>query len=98
MSKAWYSYLGLNLSKSSTPPPPATLQLGAGNPVIGKPQQIAANEFSVTISYTFNIGHGGYHFHSTLCTKDSEAQDGIGLPGSHGCGNGTIPGSYAYLG
>jgi hypothetical protein len=98
MSKTWYSYLGLNLSNSGTPPLPATLRLGAGNPVVGKPQQIAANEFSVTISYTFNIGTGGYHFHSTLCAKDTEAQDGIGLPGSHGCGDSTISGSYAYLG
>jgi hypothetical protein len=98
MSKTWYSYLGLNLSKKGTPPSPTTLQLGAGNPVTGTPQQITANEFSVTISYTFHIGDGGYHFHSTLCAKDSEAQDGIGLPGSHGCGNGTIPGSYTYLG
>jgi len=98
MSKSWYSYLGLNLSSSGTPPDPASLQLGAGNPVIGTPQLIAANGFSVTITYTFNVGPGGYHFHSTLCTKDTEAQDGIGLPGSHGCGNGSIPGSYAYLG
>jgi len=97
-SKSWYSYLGLNLSSSGTPPLPATLQLGAGNPVIGRPQLIAANEFSVTISYTFNIGSGGYHFFSTLCAKDTEAADGIGLPGSHGCGNGSIPGSHAYLG
>ena len=98
MSKTWYSYLGVNLSSSGTPPLPATLRLGAGNPVIGKPQQIAANEFSVTISYTFNIGSDGWHFHSTLCAKDTEAEDGIGLPGSHGCGNGSISGSYAYLG
>ena len=98
MSKPWYSYLGVNLAPSGTPPLPATLLLGAGNPVIGKPQQIAANEFSVTISYTFNVGSGGWHFHSTLCAKDTEAQDGIGLPGSHGCGNASIPGSYAYLG
>jgi hypothetical protein len=98
MSKTWYSYLGVNLSSSGTPPLPATLQLGAGNPVIGKPQQIAADEFSVTISYTFNVGSGGWHFHSSLCAKDTEAQDGIGLPGSHGCGNSSIPGSYAYLG
>jgi RNA polymerase sigma factor (sigma-70 family) len=98
MSKSWYSYLGLNLSSSGTPPDPATLHLGAGNPVIGTPQPIAANEFSVTITYTFNIGSRAYHFHSTLCTKDTEAQDGIGLPGSHGCGNGSIPASTAYLG
>jgi len=98
MSKPWYSYLGLNLSPRGEPPLPTWLQLGAGNPVIAKPQLIAGNEFSVTITYNFSIGNDGYHYHSTLCAKDTEAQDGIGLPGSHGCGSERISGSYTYLG
>jgi hypothetical protein len=77
---------------------PTLLQLGAGDPVISKPHLMAANEFSVAISYAFNIGNGGYHYFSTVCAKDTEAQDGIGLPGSHGCGSNRIPGSHAYLG
>ena len=60
MSKPWYSYLGLNLSTSGEPALPAWLQLGAGDPVIAKPQLIAANEFSVTISYAFSIGNDGF--------------------------------------
>jgi hypothetical protein len=55
------------------------------------------DEFTATIKLTFNIGNSGYHYHDSVCTKDTETQDGIGLPGSHGCGSERIPTSHGYL-
>jgi hypothetical protein len=100
ISKEWYAYLGVNLAPagSGAPPLPSRLRLGAGSAVFDKVQLVASDEFSVTVSYTFNIGYGGWHFYSTVCSKDTEAQDGIGLPGSHGCGDAQIPGNHQYLG
>lgn len=100
VSKEWYAYLGVNLAPagSGVPPLPSRLRLGAGGPVFDKVQLVASDEFSVTVSYTFNISYGGAHFYSTVCSKDTEAQDGIGLPGSHGCGDAQIPGNHQYLG
>jgi serine/threonine-protein kinase len=92
ISKPWYTYLGLSASGS-----PAWAQLGAGSPVVGKPQVIAANEFNVTVSLTFTIASGS-HYHWRTCSKDTEATDGIGLPGSHGCGSARLPASAPYIG
>jgi len=101
ISKPWYTYFGINLSPSGSgePPLPAWAQLGAGSPVVGKPQLIAANAFTVTISFTFSIGNNSYRIHWRTCSKDTETQDGFGLPGSHSCGDERIPASTSpYLG
>jgi serine/threonine-protein kinase len=92
ISKPWYTYLGLSASGS-----PAWAQLGAGSPVVTKPQVIAANEFNVTVSLTFSTVSVS-HIHWRTCSKDTEATDGIGLPGSHGCGSARIPASAPYIG
>jgi hypothetical protein len=97
MSRTWYAYLGLNLSAAGEPPDPVAEKLNNGTPVLSKPQLVSSDEFSVTVSYVFNVGQAGYHFASTVCAKDIEAQDGIGLPGAHGCGSGQID-RLAYLG
>ena len=34
----------------------------------------------------------------TTCSKDTEAADGIGLPGHHGCGAERVLSSAPYLG
>ena len=100
MSKQWLAYLGLNLSASGdgTPALPSVLQLGAGDPTFAQPAQLGPDEFSVTTSYTFTVGDGGYHYYSTVCSKDTEAQDGVGLPGSHDCGSQSIAVPFSYLG
>lgn len=100
MSAQWLGYLGVNLLPSGEGEPalPSVLQLGAGDPTFAQPAQIGPDEFSVTTNYTFNVGDGGYHYYSTVCAKSNEAQDGIGLPGSHGCGNATISAPFTYLG
>jgi hypothetical protein len=98
MSKPWYTYFGLDLSKFGKPAPPKWAQLGAGDPSVTKPQRISADEFDMTISFTFQIGNAGYEQHWRTCSKDTEGEDGMGLPGSHGCGGERVLASASYIG
>jgi hypothetical protein len=100
ISKRWYTYFGLNLSKSATPPAgPTVLQLWAGGPKISAPRRISADEYAVTVTFTFPIGKkDGYTWFWAACAQASEAADGVGLPGGHGCGAKAIPAVHSYLG
>ena len=98
MSKPWYVYFGVNLAPSVEPAPPTQLQLGADDPVVGPPQRISANQFKRSVSFTYQIGNDAYRAVDAWCTKDAEAQDGIGLPGSHACGSQLVPYPSGYLG
>jgi hypothetical protein len=96
MSEPVYTYFAINHGTDATP---ETLQLGAGNPVVSTPQQISADEyqFSLTFSYSTNESYEAAWRH---CTKSMEAEDGVGLPGSgsYGCGSQTIQNSATYIG
>ena len=98
MSEHVYTYFAINHGTDATP---ETLQLGAGNPVVTAPQQISADEyrFSLTFSYSTDA-ESSYEAAWRHCTKSMEAEDGIGLPGSgsYGCGSQTIPDSATYIG
>jgi hypothetical protein len=100
ISKRWYTYFGLNLSKSATPPAgPTVLRLGAGGPKVSAPRRVSAGEYAVTVTFTFPIGKkGGYTWLWAACVQGSEAADGVGLPGGHGCGAKAIPAVHSYLG
>jgi serine/threonine protein kinase len=100
ISKRWYTYFGLTLSKTATPPRgPAVLQRAAGNPRISTPRRVAANEYAVTVTFTFPIGKKGSNtWFWAACAPDSETADGIGLPSAHGCGAKAIPAVHSYLG
>jgi hypothetical protein len=50
------------------------------------------------ISYRFYVGNDGYYWWWTACTKDTEAIDGLGLPGSHSCGVQRVSSTVSYLG
>jgi serine/threonine-protein kinase len=98
ISKPTLAYFALNLAKSGTPPQPATLQLGGGAAVV-RTKLVSATEYQIAIGFTFTIGKtDGYNWGWNACTKDTEAEDGIGLPGSHGCGDKTIPNQANYIG
>jgi serine/threonine protein kinase len=99
ISKPWYTYFGLTLSKSPAKPPaaPTVLQLGAGNPVTSV-RAVSANEFAVTLKFEFKINNDGYIWMWAACGQDSVAADGLGVPGSYGCGDKTIPALTSYLG
>ena len=86
MPKRWFVYFGIKLSATGEPSPPRFLKLGAGNPRVSKPRKVNAHEYAVTIKFTFRIGNKGYFYEFDPCQRDTEAKDGLNLPGSHGCG------------
>jgi len=98
MAKPWYLYFAVNLAPKKIPPPPQTLMLGAGGGQVTSAHRVAANEFSVTITFAFRIGYNASNWSWFACTKDDLAQDGIGLPGDHGCGAARLPVSDNYTG
>jgi hypothetical protein len=97
IAKPWYFYFGLNLSPTRTPPPPrfATLDTRA---TISRAIAGGARRFMRTISWSFRVGRDGYSFIWTTCSKDTEARDGLGLPGRHGCGARRVSATAEYLG
>ena len=98
MGKKVYAYSGLNLTKTGTPKTPATLTLDGQGAKVGRTVRLSATQYRVTIKYTFTVGNDGYAFIWNECTKDAVTTDGIGLPGTHGCGASPIPASTRYLG
>jgi hypothetical protein len=97
MHKHVYPYFGLNLSPNSVPPAPKVLFLNAGNPSV-KVGKVNAGEFKITVSFTFNIGADAARWDFNECQKDTLSKDGLGLPGSHGCGASKFSVTAAYLG
>lgn len=100
MSKHWYIYAGANSQPGpSLPPNPASLQLGGLNSAVGSPQRTGSDSFTLTITLSYNHGSDATSFVWWPCAPDTEEQDGLGLPGSHGCATGNaIPTSTPYLG
>jgi len=88
----------VNLSNKGTPPVPGWLYLGRGHASVSKPMEINSGKFTFNISYRFFIGNHGYYWSWIACAKDSESTDGLGLPGTHGCGAKRVSDSFAYLG
>ena len=99
LAKQWFWYFAVNLAATSQAPRPTLLRLGADDPIRTAPARVSADEFKISATFTFDYSAGSsWHWAAHGCTKDIEAQDGIGLPGSHGCGNATIPSPDPYLG
>jgi hypothetical protein len=96
MSQPIYGYSAVNWGDGPAYPAyPDTLQLGYGNPVVGAPRQTSTDAYQFTITFTWASEHQYGATAVYFCTKSAEATDGFGLPGSHGCGNQTIPDSYS---
>jgi len=98
ISKPWYPYFGLRLAPSKAPAGPRVLQLGAGDAHVTKSRRISAVEFDLTVTFSFRVGNHAYSWNWGTCAKDTEAQDGIGLPAPHDCGSRQVLASAAYLG
>lgn len=98
MAKPVHVYFGLSLTTSGSAPQPATMQLGGGDAqVTVKP--VSAGAYEETVTFTFSVGtKGGYNWLWKACAQDTEAKDGMGLPGPHPCGDQTIPARPGYLG
>jgi hypothetical protein len=89
-------YGGLRKSPDGTPAEPATLHLsGTANNAVPNP---ALDTVQYKVGYEFNVGTEGYQWKVNYCTPDTEARDGIGLPGQHGCGKPTVSSAAPYLG
>lgn len=100
MAEHVYTYFGISYAASGSASVPATLQLGAGDMVVGSPQQLSADEYQFTLTFSFSTDDENYVYSWHNCTVSVEAQDGVGLPGGgdYGCGDATIPQTEAYLG
>jgi serine/threonine protein kinase len=98
MAKHWYAYLGLVLSTGSKEPAGAKTQvLGAGDAHVTASHRISATEFGLTVTFSFTIGNDAYSWDWSACSLGTVAQDGIGLPGHHGCGDQRVLTSAPYL-
>ena len=60
--------------------------------------RISATEYGFTITYSFRIGHDAYWWIWNACSQDTEAENGMGLPGHHSCGTSRLPASLSYTG
>jgi hypothetical protein len=98
MSKPWYPYFGLNLSPTHVPSPPRWLYLNAGHASVSGARRISAGEFENTLTFSFTIGNDGAYWDWNACVKDTVSRDGLGLPGSHGCGAPRVLRTVSYLG
>ena len=67
------------------------------NATASGPGKLHSYEFRETLRFRFWIGTHSYRWRIGFCTRDSEAADGLGLPGHHRCGATWVRAS-AYLG
>jgi hypothetical protein len=98
LAKRVYAYFALNLSKSGTPKLPTTLTVNGGKARVSKATRLSATQYKFTVKFTFTVGNDGYAWLWNECSKDAVTKDGIGLPGTHGCGASKISASTLYLG
>jgi hypothetical protein len=96
-AKHWYLYSRLRLSAGREPAAFKALELNH-SATASKATKLHSYEFVVTLRYAFKIGNDAFRWAVNFCTRDSETADGIGLPGTHGCGNKWISATSAYLG
>jgi hypothetical protein len=95
-AKKFYLYGDFRHSATATPAIPARLRLSGS--AARSVRDAARNTVTYSVGATYNIGTGGYQWKINYCTPDTEGQDGIGLPGHHGCGDPTVSATAAYLG
>ena len=98
MSKPRSPCSGLSLSPARVPPPPRWLYLNAGHASVSGARPISAGESGKTLTFSFTIGNDAYYWDWNACVKDTVSKDGLGLPGSHGCGAPRVLRTASYLG
>jgi hypothetical protein len=98
MGKHDYPYFGVNFNATKIPPPPNWVYLNGGHGGVTKARKLSAIEFQNTLTFSFTIGNNAANWIGFFCTKDNVYKDGLGLPGSHGCGSSRISTSAPYVG
>jgi hypothetical protein len=53
---------------------------------------------SLIQDFAVSLNHAYTALYWLACSQDTEAQDGLGLPGSHGCGAERVANGNEYLG
>jgi hypothetical protein len=96
--KAWHLYFGLKLRRIGIPSRPRTLKLNGGNARVVSRKKLNSQQYMMTFKLSFRVGNDGYFVVVNACQKDTEATDGLNLPGHHGCGNRFISSRLRYLG
>jgi hypothetical protein len=97
ISKPVYPYFAINFGAASNRPP-RWLYLNGGHASVSRAHQISANVFESILTFSFTVGNNSYYWGWTVCVKDTESRDGLGLPGSHGCGARRVLQTANYLG
>jgi hypothetical protein len=98
IAKAWYPYFGLRLGPDKAPPAPKVQMLNAAGASVSSSHKISADMYSLTISFTFEIGDKAYSWNWSACSRDTVDQNGLGVPGPHGCGDPRVRTSLDYAG
>jgi hypothetical protein len=98
-AKPWFVYIGLHVGRRGGPTPKAPKWMRLDTQATASaPVNLSHNSYEVTLSFSFQIGNNPYSWRWTACTKDTESQDGTGLPGHHRCGASKVRSSISYLG
>jgi hypothetical protein len=61
-------------------------------------RKLSASKYEFTLTFYIPLRNGSATWDTTLCTKDTETRDGMGLPGGHGCGAARISTKAVYIG
>lgn len=96
-AKHWYVYFGLALARLREPALPKWLYVDH-HAKVSQVRRISSTEFERVISLSFRLGDDAWHFGWNYCAKDTEAVDGVGLPGHHDCGQVRVSSKQRYLG
>jgi len=98
ISKKIYTYFAVNIGPRKYPATPKTLILGAGRPQVTV-NRISATEYKISLTFSYLIPQDKWSsWDWNSCQQDTVAEDGIGLPGHHECGDASIPDQVGYLG
>jgi hypothetical protein len=89
-AKKVYVYYG---QRNGSATAPGTVQLR--KTVNQKP--LGNNKTEVKVSYFVHAPTTAWSYHLATCIKFTEAADGVGLPGHHGCGDQTVSNKQASL-
>lgn len=100
MAKQVYPYFAVSTGAAGAAgvSPPAVLYLDGGKAQMNRPVRLAADSYKVTVGFTFDIGTRAYSWNWAACAPDAIGKDGLGLPGSHGCGARSVSVNTPYLG